>query len=80
MLWDTQTQKIVSNESGDILRMLNSGFGDLADNSIDLYPEPHRAEIDALNDRIYDTVNDASTRPASRRTRTSTSARYRPCS
>ena len=59
VLWDTQTEKIVSNESGDILRMLNSGFGDLADNSIDLYPEPHRAEIDLLNDRIYHTVNDA---------------------
>jgi putative glutathione S-transferase len=59
VLWDTQTQKIVSNESGDILRMLSSGFGELAENTVDLYPAPHRAEIDTLNDLIHDTVNDA---------------------
>src|SRR5690606_25221699 len=41
----------------DILRMLNSGFGDLADSSVDLYPEDLRADIDALNDTIYPRLN-----------------------
>ena len=39
VLWDKQRQTIVNNESADILRMLNSGFGELADNTLDLYPE-----------------------------------------
>jgi putative glutathione S-transferase len=59
VLWDTETGRIVNNESGDILRMLNSGFGDLADGSVDLYPRALRADIDALGDRVYDTVNNA---------------------
>ncbi|WP_343551693.1 glutathione S-transferase family protein [Pantoea sp.] len=57
VLWDKKTQTIVNNESADILRMLNSGFGDLADDRIDLYPEDLRAEIDALNEAIYPRLN-----------------------
>lgn len=57
VLWDKQRRTIVNNESADIVRMLNSGFGDLADNSIDLYPEHLRADIDALNDAIYPRLN-----------------------
>jgi putative glutathione S-transferase len=57
VLWDKQTKTIVNNESSDILRMLNSGFGALADNSIDLYPQTLASEIDALNDRIYPRLN-----------------------
>ncbi len=57
VLWDKQTGTIVNNESADILRMFNSGFGALADESIDLYPETLRTEIDALNDRIYPRLN-----------------------
>ncbi|SNY77006.1 glutathione S-transferase family protein [Pantoea sp. GL120224-02] len=57
VLWDKKTQTIVNNESADILRMLNSGFGDLADNSLDLYPEDLRAEIDAINASIYPRLN-----------------------
>ncbi|CVI57712.1 glutathione S-transferase family protein [Agrobacterium leguminum] len=57
VLWDKKTKTIVNNESADILRMLNSGFGALADNSVDLYPEALRDEIDALNDRIYPRLN-----------------------
>ncbi len=57
VLWDKKTKTIVNNESADILRMLNSGFGDLADNGIDLYPEALRDEIDALNDHIYPRLN-----------------------
>ena len=59
VLWDTVTGRIVNNESGDILRMLNSGFGDLADDSIDLYPRELRGAIDELGDHLYETVNNA---------------------
>jgi putative glutathione S-transferase len=57
VLWDKQRQTIVNNESADILRILNAGFGGLADPRFDLYPEALRAEIDALNDRIYPRLN-----------------------
>lgn len=56
VLWDMQTNTIVSNESSEIIRMFNSAFGDLA-NGPDLYPEPLRDTIDALNARIYPDVN-----------------------
>jgi glutathionyl-hydroquinone reductase len=57
VLWDKQRRTIVNNESADILRMFNSGFGALADSSLDLYPADLRAEIDALNDEIYPRLN-----------------------
>lgn len=56
-LWDRQEKTIVNNESSEIVRMLNSEFNEWGDASLDLYPVAHRAEIDALNDRIYATVN-----------------------
>src|SRR4051794_10767374 len=59
VLWDTRTERIVNNESGDILRLLNEGFGPLADDRVDLCPAHLRQAIDALNERIYDTVNNA---------------------
>ncbi len=57
VLWDTHSNQIVSNESAEILRMLNSEFDELGDREVDLYPEVLRGEIDALNERIYNTVN-----------------------
>jgi putative glutathione S-transferase len=57
VLWDKQRGTIVNNESADIVRMLNSGFGDLAANAIDLYPRDLRAEIDALNAEVYPRLN-----------------------
>jgi len=57
VLWDKKRATIVNNESSEILRMMNSGFGDLADPAWDLYPEDLRGEIDALNDRIYPNLN-----------------------
>jgi glutathionyl-hydroquinone reductase len=59
VLWDTTTKRIVNNESADILRMLTTAFGDLATRDVDLWPEPHRDEIDALNRRLYEQVNNA---------------------
>lgn len=57
VLWDRKTGTIVNNESADIVRMFNSGFGALARGDVDLYPEDLRAGIDALNDRIYPGLN-----------------------
>lgn len=57
VLWDKKRKTIVSNESADIVRMLNSGFGALAASDIDLYPAALSAEIDQLNDEIYPKLN-----------------------
>ena len=57
VLWDRQTRTIVSNESSEILRMFNSGFGRLADNSIDLCPPALREEIDRVNAFVYENIN-----------------------
>jgi len=57
VLWDKRRRTIVSNESADIIRMLNSAFDGVGALAGDYYPEDQRAEIDALNTRIYDTVN-----------------------
>ena len=57
VLWDKQRKMIVNNESADIMRMINSGFGALADGEFDLYPKELRAAIDALNDRVYPWLN-----------------------
>jgi putative glutathione S-transferase len=58
VLWDTKTDRIVNNESSEVVRMLNAEFDAFAGHpELDLYPEELREEIDALNERIYDTVN-----------------------
>lgn len=59
VLWDTRENRIVNNESGDILRMLTTDFAPLAEHPIDLYPAEHADEIDALNERLYDALNNA---------------------
>jgi putative glutathione S-transferase len=59
VLWDKETHRIVNNESADILRMLTTAFGALGTDAVDLWPEPHRDEIDALNRRLYEEVNNA---------------------
>ena len=57
VLWDKQRKAIVSNESADIIRMFNSAFDAAGAAPGDYYPEALRSEIDALNARVYDTVN-----------------------
>jgi len=59
VLWDEQTGEIVSNESADILRMLHTAFAPLAQHPVQLRPESLSDEIDALNELIYDNVNNA---------------------
>tara|TARA_R110000787_G_scaffold147371_2_gene261106 strand:+ start:190 stop:1221 length:1032 start_codon:yes stop_codon:yes gene_type:complete len=57
VLWDKKTNTIVSNESSEIIRMFNSAFDQVGAKPGDYYPDPLRADIGALNDQIYDTVN-----------------------
>ncbi|MGB1800332.1 MAG: glutathione S-transferase family protein [Gammaproteobacteria bacterium] len=57
ILWDKQTNTIVSNESAEIIRMFNSAFEELGAEATDYYPKQLRNDIDEINSRIYDTVN-----------------------
>jgi glutathionyl-hydroquinone reductase len=56
-LWDKKTKRIVNNESSEIIRMFNSEFNVITGDQTDLYPEELRAEIDAVNQRVYGNVN-----------------------
>ena len=57
VLWDKKTGTIVSNESAEIIRMFNSAFNGLTGNTDDYWPEDLRPQIEAMNARIYDPVN-----------------------
>jgi glutathionyl-hydroquinone reductase len=58
ILYDTVRHTIVSNESSEIIRMLNAEFNDYARfPALDLYPAPLRTQIDAVNDWVYPTLN-----------------------
>ena len=57
VLWDKARNVIVSNESSEIIRMMNSAFDHIGATPGDFYPVELREEIDALNARIYATVN-----------------------
>jgi glutathionyl-hydroquinone reductase len=57
VLWDKKAHTIVSNESSEIIRMLNSGFGRLAKSDVDLYPASLREEIDRVNAFVYEDIN-----------------------
>ena len=57
VLWDKARRTIVSNESSEIIRMLNSAFDALTNNHTDYYPKELRGEIDRLNEQIYANVN-----------------------
>ena len=57
ILWDKETGTIVSNESSEIIRMFNSAFDHVTGNTDDYWPEALREEIETINDRVYDTLN-----------------------
>jgi len=57
VLWDKKTGTIVSNESSEIIRMFNSAFDDVGAIAGDFYPQSERAAIDAVNERVYATLN-----------------------
>lgn len=57
VLWDKREGRIVNNESADIAVMLNGEFDAWGDADVDLYPVDLREQVDALNERVYETVN-----------------------
>jgi len=57
VLWDTKEETIVNNESREIIRMLSTGFGDVAERDVDLAPEAIREEVDEIITDIYEPIN-----------------------
>lgn len=57
LLWDKQQQTVVNNESSEIIRMFNQAFNELTGNRDDYYPPQLRGEIDAINELVYDNIN-----------------------
>lgn len=57
VLWDKRERTIVNNESSEIIRMFNSAFDGQGAIAGDYYPAALREDIDAVNERVYDTVN-----------------------
>lgn len=57
VLWDKHTNTIVNNESSEIIRIFNNAFDHLTGNTLDFYPQALRAEIDAINQKIYTQIN-----------------------
>jgi putative glutathione S-transferase len=58
VLWDKQERRVVNNESADVVRILNASFDEVAGHpEVDLYPEALRGEIDAVNARVYEGLN-----------------------
>ncbi|MFC6718816.1 glutathione S-transferase family protein [Natrialbaceae archaeon GCM10025810] len=57
VLWDTEEDTIVNNESKEIMRMLDTEFDDPAERDVDLYPEGYREEVDRILEEIYEPIN-----------------------
>ncbi|QKX16711.1 glutathione S-transferase family protein [Microbulbifer sp. YPW1] len=57
VLWDKDQERIVSNESAEIIRMFNTAFNQLTGDTQDFYPEDLRGDIDATNDLVYQNIN-----------------------
>ena len=80
VLWDKKCQTIVNNESSEIIRMLNSAFDELANVDagveVDFYPQALREEIDAINQPVYDTINNGVYRAGFARTQKAYNAAY----
>lgn len=57
VLWDKKTNTIVNNESSEIIRIFNTAFNELTGNNDDYYPSELRTDINTINDRIYETIN-----------------------
>jgi putative glutathione S-transferase len=57
ILWDKKTKTIVNNESIEIIRLFNTAFNELTGNQDDYFPLALREEIETVNSRIYDTIN-----------------------
>ncbi|WP_115865648.1 glutathione S-transferase family protein [Halorussus litoreus] len=57
VLWDKERETIVNNESKEVMRMLDTEFGDVAEREVTLYPEGYRDEVDRLVEDIYEPIN-----------------------
>ncbi len=57
ILWDKETETIVSNESSEIIRMFNSAFDGITGNTLDFWRQAQRDEIEEVNTRIYSDIN-----------------------
>ncbi len=57
VLWDKKQNRLVNNESSEIIRMFNSAFDAIGAKPVDYYPEALQAEIDSINALVYDKVN-----------------------
>ncbi len=57
VLWDTETETIVNNESKEIMRMLNTAFTDIGTREADLYPEGYQDDVDRIIEKIYEPIN-----------------------
>lgn len=57
VLWDKKLNRVVSNESSEIIRMFNSAFDGITDNALNFYPDELVDQIDELNDFVYDSIN-----------------------
>jgi putative glutathione S-transferase len=76
VLWDKQTNKIVNNESSEIIRVLNSEFAGIAGNDTDYYPAALRGEIDQVNAFVYDNINNGVYRTGFARSQAAYDAAY----
>ncbi|MFD2192073.1 glutathione S-transferase family protein [Pistricoccus aurantiacus] len=56
-LWDKQDNRIINNESADLVRIFNDAFDEITGNRLDFYPEELRETIDAVNADVYDHIN-----------------------
>ncbi|KAG8949807.1 S-glutathionyl-(chloro)hydroquinone reductase [Tulasnella sp. 419] len=60
MLWDKKLEKVVNNESAELIRIFNTGFNDILPSekaAIDVYPEALRKDIDSVHEWVSDTIN-----------------------
>ena len=57
VLWDKETNTIVSNESSEIIRMMNSAWDDITGNTLDFWPHDLRVSIEPVNERVYHGIN-----------------------
>tara|TARA_B110000014_G_C20093642_1_gene572937 strand:- start:16 stop:1011 length:996 start_codon:yes stop_codon:yes gene_type:complete len=56
-IWDKKTKQVVNNESSEIIRMLNDSFNSYTDSEKDYYPRQLHAEINSINDIVYNNIN-----------------------
>ena len=75
-LWDKKTKRIVNNESSEIIRMFNSEFNAITGDRSDLYPAALRAEIDAVNERVYHNLNNGAYRAGFAKSQSAYEAAY----